>query len=133
MTDQENQPSGTFRGYVLFLPYAGGSKSESFRPVLATSHGANLTLYRKGDNPFENESIRPFHGKFCEVAGAPDRERRLIEVESIEEMEEPFKPAPSSSQEDESSTEVDDETDETDETDEDADELPENPNEEPGG
>ena len=90
MTDQENQPSVTFRGYVLFLPYAGGSKSESFRPVLATGHGTNLTLYRKGHNPFENESIRPFHGKFCEVAGDPDQERRLIELESdLDESEYP--------------------------------------------
>ncbi len=95
---QTQSPSSEFeasyKGYILFLPYAAGSKSESLRPILAMGAGTNASLHRKGDNPFENKSIQPYHGKYCEVTGTLDRERRLIEVESIEELDEPYKPPP---------------------------------------
>ena len=85
--------TSSYRGYILFLPYAVGSKSESLRPILTMGAGSTASLHQKGDNPFENKSIQPYHGKYCEVTGTLVPERKLIEVESIEELSDPFKPS----------------------------------------
>jgi len=91
-TDQKED----FAGYVLFLPYAVGSKSESFRPALAMGHGGNVTLFRKGDNPFANESFLPLHGKYCKLSGELDERKNVLLVESIQEADPPFPPAKTS-------------------------------------
>lgn len=79
----------TLRGYVLFLPFATGSKSESIRPALVNGHEPTLSLYKEGDNPFENKSLHQYHRKYVETLGDIDLEKRKFLVHEIKELPDP--------------------------------------------
>jgi len=90
--EQEGNVAATWRGFVLFLPYAGGTKSESRGPFLVSGAGECHRLYCPGDNPFENETIRPLHRCYCEVQGERDESKNLIRVSRISEIDDPYQP-----------------------------------------
>jgi hypothetical protein len=94
MSDLESaeQEAYSWRGFVLFLPYADGTKSECVRPYLLGGGGERHRLYSSGDNPFENETIRPLHRCYCEVQGQLDEEKNLVQVSRISEIDDPFQP-----------------------------------------
>ena len=82
----------TIMGYVLFQPFATGSKSESTRPAPVCGHGPTLTMFMEGDNPFENKLLRPFHGKYVEAIGEVNFDKRNFRVHEITELPDPFVP-----------------------------------------
>jgi hypothetical protein len=71
-------------GHVVFMKFAEGSKSESMRPFIVTPH-ETLRLHVKGDNPFDNQSLKAYHLKFCTIHGVLT-DGRLVEVRSITPM-----------------------------------------------
>jgi len=79
-------------GYVLFQPFATGSKSQSIRPAFVCGHGPTLTMFMDGDNPFENKLLRPFHGKYVEAIGEVNFDKRNFRVHEIKELPDPFVP-----------------------------------------
>lgn len=79
-----------FFGFVIFLPFAEGSLSDSFRPALVCGHGINHSLIYDGDNPFENETLRPFHRLYCKILGELDQKRNFIKVHEITQVEYKF-------------------------------------------
>lgn len=83
-------PKKEFLGFVIFLPFAEGSLSDSFRPALVCGHGTNHTLLYSGDNPFKNETLRPFHKTYCRVLGELDEKRNTINVHEITQVEYKF-------------------------------------------
>lgn len=92
----QNPPNATeskpLKGYVLFQSFATGSKSESMRPAFVCGHGTTLTMFMDGDNPFENKSLRPFHGKYVEATGEVNFDKRNFRVHEIRELPDPFVP-----------------------------------------
>jgi hypothetical protein len=89
---QEASDPSSWHGFVLFLPFAGGTKSEGVRPYLLDEGGERHRLHADGDNPFENETIRPLHRCYCEVQGQLDEKKNLIRVSRISEIDDPFQP-----------------------------------------
>jgi hypothetical protein len=86
-----NDPK-SLRGYILFQPFATGSKSESLRPAFVCGHGPTLTMFMEGDNPFENKLLRPFHGKYVEAIGEVNFDKRNFRVHEIKGLPDPFVP-----------------------------------------
>ena len=70
------------RGIVVFLESDTGTKSESLQPYLYLGGGELTRLFKKGDNPFENESIWPFDTMTVSVSGEQDKNGKLW-VETI--------------------------------------------------
>ncbi len=73
------------QGVILFLKINIGSNSESSQPFLYQGDGKFLRLFKQGDNPFANGSIKPFDGKSVIIAGNFG-ENDLFYVSSIEEI-----------------------------------------------
>lgn len=69
------------------LPFGGLSKSASIRPFLV-ARGQLYRLRHQADDPFGNQSIRPFHLKYCRVTY--QEEGDPLVVENIEELPDPF-------------------------------------------
>ena len=59
----------TATGRLEFTVVAAGSRSEHAGPVLITAEGHGIRLYLLGDNPFENNLLRPFEGQELTVTG----------------------------------------------------------------
>ena len=85
-SDPENQK---WNGYILFLPFAKGSKSESIRPFLVCDRNEVHLLFVSGDNPFENNSLIEYHKYYCDISGKYDSEKKLIFVNKIEVQQDP--------------------------------------------
>ncbi len=73
------------QGIIIFIKIDIGSKSESSQPFLYQGKGKLLRLYKQGDNPFSNESLKPFDGKTVRIEGNPD-ENDIFCVNLIEEI-----------------------------------------------
>ena len=58
-----------FRGTIVFMLCNQGSKSEGLFPFLYEGNGSFLRLYKEGDNPFENESLKVFDGQVVDLEG----------------------------------------------------------------
>lgn len=69
-------------GLLIFLQYAKGTKSESLKPYLYENKNAVLPLWKKDDNPFQNDSLCAYDGKHVIIEG-----RRLDDVFEIENIE----------------------------------------------
>ena len=80
----------TGRGYVVFLPYAQGTQSESWRPYAVLHDGTTVRLHVPDDNPFTNERLKPFHRLCCELSGRLDAKNNVLLVSSIAQTEDPF-------------------------------------------
>jgi len=85
MADEEQ-----FEGFILFVIFNKGSKSEHHAPVLVVENGQTIRLFKEGDNPFMYESIRQFHLSYCRVKGILDKEKNLIAVSDIEQLADPI-------------------------------------------
>jgi hypothetical protein len=77
-------------GFVIFSLHNKGSKSEHFAPDLIIGKNETIPLYFKGDNPFENETLCPFHLKYCEIKGAFFSKRNVLEISEIKEIPDPY-------------------------------------------
>lgn len=73
------------QGIIIFTKINIGSKSECIQPFLYQGSGRFLRLWKQGDNPFDNESIKPFDGKKVKVIGQKN-ENDVFCVDSIEEI-----------------------------------------------
>ncbi len=73
------------KGFVKLQVFAEGSKSESLRPYILFGNGGKLLLYKKDDNPFENQSLKDFIDKFVYIEGELVNE--VFEVETIRIIE----------------------------------------------
>jgi len=73
------------KGFVKLQVFAEGSKSESLRPYIIFGNGGKLLLYKKNDNPFENQSLKDFIDKFVCIEGELVNE--VFEIETIEIIE----------------------------------------------
>jgi len=77
-------------GHVVFVLYANGTKSESWRPFAVLPDGNTIGLHMEGDNPFTNDRLRPFHGCFCKFSGHFAKKKGLLLVSEIEKISDPF-------------------------------------------
>lgn len=57
------------QGIVVFRRSDNGSKSEHLKPFLLTKDNSTISLYKKDDNPFENDSLKKFKGAYVQVVG----------------------------------------------------------------
>jgi hypothetical protein len=73
-------------GYIRFLLYAKGSKSESYRPALEQNGKILYRLYYVGDNDFVNETFKPLKNKKVKIKGTLYPEANLIRVTNVEEI-----------------------------------------------
>lgn len=72
----------TLTGTVKYLPFAQGTKSESLRPYILLGKGSRILLYKKSDNPFENNFFASFDGQKVRVSG--EIVNGTLEVDSVE-------------------------------------------------
>ena len=59
-----------------------GSKSESLQPYLYVGGGDMIRLFKAGDNPFENETMKPFDAMKVSIVGECD-ENGVLWVDTI--------------------------------------------------
>ena len=76
-------------GYVMFLPWGPGTRSESRQPFLVENAGALTRLFRPGDNPFDHESLWPCHCHWCSISGQWDNEKEVLLVKEIKILDDP--------------------------------------------
>jgi len=72
-----------FHGYVLFLQVDADSKNEHFEPYLIQNAKEIVGLFVQTDNPFEHETLQPYHRKWCEIEGVFDDEKNIILVSKV--------------------------------------------------
>ena len=65
----ENGMDGSTEGYLCFELTNVGSKSESLQPIVESENGERTAIYVIGDNPFQNEHLRPLEGQTLQVRG----------------------------------------------------------------
>lgn len=65
-------------GTVVFLEDSKGSKSEGVFPFLRDSDEVCTKVMLKGDNPFENNGLRPYEGQKIEALCTQGRGNTLI-------------------------------------------------------
>lgn len=70
-------------GKIQYKFFAQGTKSESKRPFICFENGTQILLYKKDDNPFENNGFLSFEDKTVEVEG--DLVNGVFEVTSVKE------------------------------------------------
>ncbi len=73
------------QGIIIFLKTNIGSKSESLQPFLYQNGGKIIRLSKQGDNPFENESLKPFDGEKVKVT-AENITDEIMYIDSIEKI-----------------------------------------------
>ena len=56
-------------GTIQNKTYAKGTKSESSRPYIVLENGGQILLYKKNDNPFENNFFSRKEGKKVVIEG----------------------------------------------------------------
>lgn len=56
-------------GIIEFILSGVGSKSEKMQPFLKEADGNLVEIYKEGDNPFKNESLKPYEGKTVTITG----------------------------------------------------------------
>lgn len=56
-------------GTIQNKTYAKGTKSESSRPYIFLENGDQILLYKKNDNPFENNFFSSYEGKKVVMEG----------------------------------------------------------------
>lgn len=73
-------------GIVVFMQTDKGSKSQSVQPYLYQGNGEMVRLWKQGDNPFEQNALKPYDGKRVCVTGSTD-ENDILCVSEIEEKD----------------------------------------------
>ena len=56
-------------GKIQYKVFAQGTKSESKRPFICFENGTQILLYKKDDNPFENNFFSSYEGQKVLVEG----------------------------------------------------------------
>ena len=56
-------------GKIQYKVFAQGTKSESKRPFICFENGTQILLYKKNDNPFENNFFSSYEGQKVLVEG----------------------------------------------------------------
>lgn len=79
-----------YEGYLLFLPWAVGSKSESWQPFLVMAGPEVWKVDLAGDHPFDHDLTRSLHGRWCRVVGVRDGRRRVILATAISASADPI-------------------------------------------
>ena len=79
------QDKSVKEGIVVFIQTDTGSKSESVQPYLYQGNGEMVRLWKQGDNPFEQNALKPFDGKRVAITGETD-ENDVLCVRAIEEI-----------------------------------------------
>lgn len=69
-------------GVVEYKLFAEGTKSESKRPFICLANGTQILLYKKNDNPFENNFFQKFEGMKVTITG--DFVNGVFEADSAE-------------------------------------------------
>ena len=59
----------TLTGIIQYKIFAEGTKSESSRPYIVLENGGQILLYKKNDNPFENNIFSSYEGKKVVMEG----------------------------------------------------------------
>ena len=106
MDNQTHNTDSAKTGYVLFLPFAEGTKSASVRPFLVLADGKTYRMFVPGSNPFSNDPLRKLHRTFCEVRGYFDNAKEVVTVTEIKETDDPQKPDGTPEQKDRGSPEA---------------------------
>ncbi|MGE0077987.1 MAG: hypothetical protein AB7S48_09025 [Bacteroidales bacterium] len=81
--------SDQFEGYIVFTLINEGSKSEHYVPMLLKKGGSVIELFKEGDNPYKNESFRPFHLSYCQLQGNYNKSKNFITVLDILKLDDP--------------------------------------------
>jgi hypothetical protein len=77
-------------GYLLVLPHATGSKSESFAPHLVCEDQSMVRLHVQGENPFGASSLNSFHGRYVDITGHWGPRNRFLLVDGCSAKIPPF-------------------------------------------
>lgn len=72
------------QGTVVFRQSDSGSKSEGLKPFLYCNDNSIVPLFRKGDNPFENDSLKKIEGLNVILFGC--FRNKVFEVSDIREI-----------------------------------------------
>ena len=70
-----------YKGIIVFMLCDEKSKSECLQPFLYLGEGNFIRVWKKGDNPFENESFQAFDGKEVVLTGVLDEQDDLCVTE----------------------------------------------------
>ncbi len=74
-------------GIIEFILSGVGSKSEKMQPFLREADGNLVEIFKEGDNPFKNESLKQYEGKTVTVTGE-ENEYGLFIIDTVELAEE---------------------------------------------
>jgi len=77
-------------GYILFLEYAIGSRSEGVRPYIVQPNLKIIKIYFVGDDEFLNQRLSPYHRKYCKARGEFFEKSQKLRVSSVEEIPDPY-------------------------------------------
>lgn len=86
LTELENQDSeqrDSVIGEISFELDKIGSKSESMVPFINLEDGSKIPVYKVGDNPFENESLKELEGQLISVSKRSFR-NGVMRIENFE-------------------------------------------------
>ena len=74
-------------GIIEFILSNVGSKSEKMQPFLKEEDGNLVEVFKEGDNPFNNDTLKEYEGKKVTVTGE-ENEYGLFIIDTIEVIEE---------------------------------------------
>ena len=72
------------QGTVVFRQSDSGSKNEGLKPFLYCNDNSIVPLFKKGDNPFENDSLKKIEGLNVILFGC--FHNKVFEVSDIKEI-----------------------------------------------
>ena len=70
-------------GVIQFILSNVGSKSEKMQPFLKEADGTLVEVYKESDNPFNNETLKPYEGKTVTITGE-ENEYGLFIIDTID-------------------------------------------------
>jgi len=71
-------------GKIEFKIVNKNSKSECLKPFLICEDKSSICLFMKGDNPFENSTLKTFENKTVEIKGFVKRNVfNIVEISKI--------------------------------------------------
>lgn len=74
-------------GIIEFILSNVGSKSEKMQPFLKEEDGNLVEVFKEGDNPFNNDTLKEYEGKKVTITGE-ENEYGLFVIDTINVVEE---------------------------------------------
>lgn len=74
-------------GKIEFILSNVGSKSEKMQPFLREADGNLVEVFKESDNPFKNDSLKPYEGKTVSITGEAN-EYGVFIIDTIDVIEE---------------------------------------------